>query len=73
MSKQENMDGEGDTPSVYVVSESIPGILCPVLSFMLWEGHLQTGMSSEENCKKSMSSEKYALYWDTKEAWFTQG
>lgn len=70
MSKQGNADGEGDTLPVYVISESIPGILYPALAFIFWEA--QTGISSEENCKTSMRSENCVLYWDTKAAQFTQ-
>lgn len=29
------VDGEGDIPSVYVIRESILGILCPGLAFTL--------------------------------------
>lgn len=64
MSKQGNTDGEGDTPPVYVISESILGILCPVVAFTFWEA--QTGIISEENCKTSRMSENCALYWDSK-------
>lgn len=60
MSNQWNTDGDGDTPSVYVISENIPGILCPVLAFTLCQGPLQTARGSEENCKNAMRSGKCA-------------
>lgn len=60
MSNQWHVDGDGDTPSVYVISDNIPGILYPVLAFMLCQGPLQARRGSEENCKKGMRSGKCA-------------
>lgn len=53
---QWHRNGDGDTPSVYVISENIPEILCPVLAFMLCQGPLQTRRGTEEKCKKDMGS-----------------
>lgn len=61
------------TFSLCVISESIPGILSPILAFTSWEGHSHTGMGSQENFKKDLRSGTCALYWDIKEAQLTPG
>lgn len=69
------VDGEGDIPSVYVIRESILGILCPGLAFTLEKDTEKLKWAQKKAGRKKKWGLENVPYTEPpkKLNWFTQG